>query len=66
MGVRRAVSDLGNCRTVNSGSELSREATGMTGGRIVNVPDPAVDRDDSCCAGDAMTGNGPVTVGAAC
>lgn len=66
MGVRRAVSDRGNCRTVNSGLELSLEATGMTGGRIVNVPDPAVDRDDSCCAGDAMTGNGPVTVGAAC
>jgi hypothetical protein len=66
MGVRRAVSDLGNCRTVSSGSELSLAAIGMTGGRIVKVPGPAVDRDDSGCAGDAMTGNGPVTVDAAC
>ena len=66
MGVRRAVSDRGNWRTVNSGSELSLAAIGMTGGRIVKVPGPAVDRDDSGCAGDEMTGNGPVTVDAAC
>jgi len=66
MGVRRAVSDRGNWRTVSSGSELSLAAIGMTGGRIVKVPGPAVDRDDSGCAGDAMTGNGPVTVDAAC
>ncbi|GDX68944.1 hypothetical protein LBMAG38_00350 [Chloroflexota bacterium] len=66
MGVRRAVSDLGNCRTVNSGSALPLEATGMTGGRIVNVPGPAVDPEDDAGAGDATTGKGPVTVGAAC